>query len=143
MGAMGTVRFWLRRMTHETLVHRWDAEVGAGLHPAPFEAEIAKDGVDEYLVMAVPTVRKARRSAAGPPVQVTCTDADGAWYLRFPVDGGCTVTDTPVPVAGTLRGPAAGLLLALMGRQSLEEAGVDFDGDPSILERRGELLPGT
>jgi hypothetical protein len=51
------------------------------------------------------------------------------------------VSDAPVPVAATLRGPAAGLLLALMGRLSFDEAGVELDGDPAVLERRDDLLP--
>jgi uncharacterized protein (TIGR03083 family) len=136
-----TVRFWLRRITHETGVHRWDAEVGAGLDPAPFDAAVAADGVDEYLVLAVPTLRKARRSPAGPPVHIACTDAEGSWYVQFADDGGCTVSLSPVPVATTLKGPAAGLLLALYRRQSLDELGVELDGDPSILERRDEFLP--
>jgi uncharacterized protein (TIGR03083 family) len=136
------VRFWLRRMTHETLVHRWDAEIGAGLEPGSFDTAIATDGVDEYLTMAVPMLRTLRRSPAGPAVHVACTDAEGRWYLRYADDGGCTVSDAPVPVVATLRGPAAGLLLALMGRQSLEEAGVELDGDHAVLDRRDDLLPG-
>jgi hypothetical protein len=98
--------------------------------------------VDEYLALAVPTLRTLRRSPAGPAVHVACTDAEGVWYLRFADGGGCSVSDAPVPVAATLRGPAAGLLLALMGRLSFDEAGVELDGDPSVLERRDDLLPG-
>jgi len=136
-----TVRYWLRRMTHETLVHRWDAEIGAGMAPASFDPAVAADGVDEYLTLAVPALRTARRSPAGPPVHFACTDAEGSWYVRLDGEGSCAAGATPVPVAATLRGPAAGLLLALYARQSLDEAGVEFEGDPSILERRDELLP--
>ena len=28
-----------------------------------------------------------------------------------------------------------------MGRQSFDDAGVEFEGDPMILERRDELVP--
>jgi len=135
------VRYWLRRMTHETLVHRWDAEIGAGLDPGPFDTAVAADPVDEYLALAVPAICTLRRSPARPAVHVACTDADLEWYLQFADAGGCSVGDLPVPVAATLRGPAAGLLLALMGRQSFEEAGVELQGDPSVLERPGDLLP--
>ena len=135
------VRYWLRRLTHETLVHRWDAELGAGMDHAPVDALVAADGVDEYLTLAVPLIRKGRRSPAGPAVHISCTDVEGSWHLQFDGDGGCRVSVASVPVAGTLRGPAVGLLLLLYARESLAEAGVEFDGDPSILERRDELLP--
>ena len=137
------VRFWLTRMTAETLVHRWDAEVGAGLIPEPFDAAIAADGVEEYAVLVTPWLRKLHAAPAGPPLQIACTDAEVSWYLEFTADGGCTVSTTPLPVRWSLQGPAAGLLLALMGRQSFADAGVEFEGDPMILERRDELLPGA
>jgi hypothetical protein len=128
-------------MTAETLVHRWDAEVGAGLAPEPFDAAVAADGVKEYVTLLMPLLREMRRSPAGPSVQIECSDVDDSWYLQLDSDGGCTVSATPMEVAATLRGPAGGLLLALMGRQSLEEAGVEFDGDPRVLEDRDELFP--
>ena len=40
--------FWIRRMAHETLVHRADAQLAAGAEPEPvIEAEIAADAIDE------------------------------------------------------------------------------------------------
>ena len=55
------VRFWLTRMTAETLVHRWDAEVGAGLAPEPFDAAVAADGVEEYVALVMPCAAQAAR----------------------------------------------------------------------------------
>src|SRR5947209_3332623 len=43
-----TAGFWLRRMTHETIVHRWDAELAHG-HPDGIDSDLAADGVDEAL----------------------------------------------------------------------------------------------
>ena len=41
--------FWIRRMAHETLVHRADAQLAAGAEPEPvIEAEIAADAIDEW-----------------------------------------------------------------------------------------------
>jgi uncharacterized protein (TIGR03083 family) len=44
-----TVGFWIRRMAHETVIHRVDAEQVAGLELAPIEEDIALDGIDEFL----------------------------------------------------------------------------------------------
>lgn len=45
-----TVGFWGRRMAHETVVHRVDAELAAG-DPTPIDADLAADGVDEVLAI--------------------------------------------------------------------------------------------
>jgi uncharacterized protein (TIGR03083 family) len=48
-----SVGFWIRRMAQETVIHRVDAELGAGVEPAPIPADVAADGVDELLVAFV------------------------------------------------------------------------------------------
>jgi uncharacterized protein (TIGR03083 family) len=44
-----TVGFWLRRMAQETVIHRLDAELAAGLEHDPVPADLADDGIDEVL----------------------------------------------------------------------------------------------
>lgn len=44
-----TVGFWIRRMAHETAIHRVDAELAAGRAPGPVHPELAVDGIDEVL----------------------------------------------------------------------------------------------
>jgi uncharacterized protein (TIGR03083 family) len=44
-----TVGFWIRRMAQETVIHRIDAELAAGLPVTPVPADLAVDGVDEVL----------------------------------------------------------------------------------------------
>jgi uncharacterized protein (TIGR03083 family) len=44
-----TVGFWIRRMAHETTVHRVDAELGAKIDVATIDPELAVDGLDEVL----------------------------------------------------------------------------------------------
>jgi uncharacterized protein (TIGR03083 family) len=44
-----TVAFWIRRMAQETVVHRIDAELAAGLPVTRVPADLAVDGVDEVL----------------------------------------------------------------------------------------------
>ncbi|BCJ65008.1 maleylpyruvate isomerase family mycothiol-dependent enzyme [Polymorphospora rubra] len=44
-----TVGFWTRRMAQETVVHRIDAELAAGVPSADVPDDLAVDGVDEVL----------------------------------------------------------------------------------------------
>ena len=45
-----TVGFWLRRMAQETVIHRLDAELAAGVQHDPIPTDLAEDGIDEVLV---------------------------------------------------------------------------------------------
>jgi uncharacterized protein (TIGR03083 family) len=44
-----TVGFWMRRMAHETAIHRIDAELAAGVPSQPVPDDLALDGIDEVL----------------------------------------------------------------------------------------------
>jgi uncharacterized protein (TIGR03083 family) len=44
-----TVAFWIRRMAQETVIHRIDAELAAGLPVIPVPDDLAVDGVAEVL----------------------------------------------------------------------------------------------
>jgi uncharacterized protein (TIGR03083 family) len=46
-----TYGFWLRRMVHETTVHRVDVQSAAGRELTEIEDDIAVDGVDEVLAL--------------------------------------------------------------------------------------------
>ncbi|HWH99702.1 MAG TPA: maleylpyruvate isomerase family mycothiol-dependent enzyme [Propionibacteriaceae bacterium] len=48
-----TVGFWIRRMAHETVIHRIDAELGARQPVAPIPPKLAVDGIDELLKVFV------------------------------------------------------------------------------------------
>lgn len=48
-----TVGFWIRRMAQESVIHRIDAELGAGAAIAPVPADLAVDGIDELLKVFV------------------------------------------------------------------------------------------
>ncbi|MGI5245809.1 maleylpyruvate isomerase N-terminal domain-containing protein [Dactylosporangium sp. CA-139066] len=48
-----TVKFWIRRMAQESVIHRLDAELAHDTEPAPIPDDLALDGIDEVLqVMA-------------------------------------------------------------------------------------------
>jgi uncharacterized protein (TIGR03083 family) len=44
-----TAGFWFRRMAQESVIHRIDAELGAGASVAPIPDDLAVDGIDELL----------------------------------------------------------------------------------------------
>ena len=48
-----TVGFWFRRMAQESVIHRIDAELGAGAPIAPVPDDLAVDGIDELLKVFV------------------------------------------------------------------------------------------
>ncbi len=102
-----TVGFWIRRMAQETVVHRIDAELGAGVAVAPVPDDLAIDGVDELLRVFVAFAMGAwpedfadewPQDASGAPGQPAercyALSTDGASWLveagpgRFDVSGG-------------------------------------------------------
>jgi uncharacterized protein (TIGR03083 family) len=48
-----TVGFWIRRMAQESVIHRIDAELGAGVPVSPVPDDLAVDGIDELLKVFV------------------------------------------------------------------------------------------
>jgi uncharacterized protein (TIGR03083 family) len=48
-----TVGFWMRRMAHETAIHRIDAELAAGIPVSPIPADLALNGIDEILKLFI------------------------------------------------------------------------------------------
>lgn len=56
--------FWMRRMAHETAVHRWDAQ-NAVEQAEPIWSELARDGIDEMMDVIIPRKRRDSRVDAG------------------------------------------------------------------------------
>jgi uncharacterized protein (TIGR03083 family) len=48
-----TVKFWIRRMAHESVIHRLDAELAHDVESAPIADDLALDGIDEILQVMV------------------------------------------------------------------------------------------
>ncbi|MGN6612669.1 MAG: maleylpyruvate isomerase N-terminal domain-containing protein [Angustibacter sp.] len=141
----GTSAAWARRMAHEALVHRVDAEaaVGAPLHPAA--PGLAADGVDEVLTWMAgdPDVVAEPQSASGAPGTVLLDWGSGGRLVDLP-DGGhavralssADVADVDDRAAdATLRGDALSLDLYLWGR--LEALPAVMRGDLDVVEVSG------
>ena len=77
-------RWWLRRLLHETAVHRWDVETaGAGPDQAtPIDPEVAVDGIDELFDNFLPFVAEGL-AGTGQTMHLHSNDAPGEWQLTF------------------------------------------------------------
>ena len=134
--------FWLRRMAHETLVHRADAQLAAGAEPEPvIEAEVAADAIDEWLMMLTSWLGNADERAealpAGTGLHVHATDdglgGSGEWMIRHDA-GGLTVEPGHGKGDAALAGPAASLLLVLLRRRPASDPAVTIYGDSAVVD---------
>lgn len=125
---------WPRRQAHEMSIHRWDAERAIG-DPAPIDADLASDGIDEFFEVTHP--RSIVREQAPPPsgsLHVHCTDVAGEWLAWYESDQPDSYHFTREHAKGdaALRGPAAQILLALYHREHDADA-LSPVGDEGVL----------
>ena len=139
-----TVGFWIRRMAHETVIHRIDAELGTGRVVAPVPADLAVDGIDEPLrVFVAYSVAEwgdyFTGILAGSPGRTYTVRADGAaWRVRTG-PGLVAVEDGAGDDAAdvTVSGPPAAVLRWVWNRESTgEPSEVTVEGAPEAV---GEL----
>jgi uncharacterized protein (TIGR03083 family) len=132
-----TVRFWRRRMAHETAVHRADAQAAHGPVEPVVPAELAADGIDEVLeVFLAPRSERLRIGGDGRSLHLHCTDTEGEWLLellpdRVVVGRGHAKGDCAA------RGSASDLMLYLWGRGPASR--LETFGDAALLSRVREL----
>jgi uncharacterized protein (TIGR03083 family) len=137
-----TAGFWLRKIAHDTLVHRLDAELAVG-RDLEVAADLAADGVSD-LLGSIATLSPpdsidpqfADLRGDGETLHFHATDeglgAAGEWLVRR----------TPSTVAWehrhgeadvAVRGPALDLLLVLNRRATPGDAAVEVAGDERLL----------
>jgi uncharacterized protein (TIGR03083 family) len=119
--------FVIRRMAHETAVHRVDAERAAG-RDHRIEPELAADGVDEFLTHFLRWAAKDAEPIEGR-VHLHCGDAAGEWTVTMDDDGGWNVAREHSKGDAALRGDAHDLLLVLWRRAPLDAVQVFGDRD--------------
>ena len=125
-----TVAFWMRRMAQETAVHRWDAQNAVGA-PDVIDAELASDGIDEFLDKFIPLDEIAYQGPAGT-LHLHCVDVAGEWTL--------TLASGEVPSHkrghakgdAAVRGPAHNLLLWVWRR--VDSTAVEVLGDAGLAD---------
>jgi uncharacterized protein (TIGR03083 family) len=125
------VGFVLRRMAHETTVHRVDAERAAG-RDRRIEPELASDGIDEFLTHFLRWTAKDAEPIGGS-VHLHCGDTAGEWTVTMDDDGGWNVAREHSKGDVALRGDAHDLLMVLWRRAPLDS--VQIFGDRDVAER--------
>lgn len=138
-----TVGFWIRRMAHETLIHRVDTELGHGSH-GPVDPELGADGVDEILDVFMRGYPPWAEVTPSPAI-VGLHSEGQQWRVRllswsgtsprtgrtFEDEAGIDFEGTDVEPKAVIRGPGDALDLFLWGRGSAD--GLVVDGHPSVL----------
>lgn len=141
-----TVGFWYRRMAHETLIHRVDAEQ-AHTEVSLIDPDLAADGIDEVLSLFIGGVAEwGSVELLGGPIRLV---ADGrSWTIRDAAFSGTSpdgivydampmfvLTDPVAVPATTITGDAGTLDLWLWGRAGLDDLAVAGDRGLAVLLR--------
>ncbi len=131
--------WWLRRLLHETAVHRWDIDAASTRADGaePIHPEVATDGVDELFENFLPLVAD-RFAGAGETMHLHATDAEGEWLVHFDADG-TTVEREHAKGDVAVRAGASDLLLLLWNRLPVSSSRFETFGDTSIVDRWQQL----
>ncbi|WP_329113531.1 maleylpyruvate isomerase family mycothiol-dependent enzyme [Streptomyces sp. NBC_01465] len=132
MPAPSPLAFWARRQAHETAVHRFDAELAAGIQLSPLEPEFAADGIDELLRLFHARTRSRVRSDLPKTLRVRASDTGDVWTCRLTSEPPLTVLGEEGAADCELTGTAAQLYAALWNRQPLST--VTVTGDSALAE---------
>jgi uncharacterized protein (TIGR03083 family) len=128
------VRFWHRRASLETTVHRWDAQLAAG-KAEPIDPELAVDGIDEHLAFIAFFFRLKLKHVHGltGSLHLHATDTDGEWLLDL-APGRVDHSRSHAKADAALQGPASDLLLWLVNRRPPDSPELRLFGDRGIIE---------
>ncbi|MBP0452267.1 maleylpyruvate isomerase family mycothiol-dependent enzyme [Kitasatospora sp. RG8] len=130
-----------RHRVQESAVHTYDAQLAAGA-PQPLPAEVAVDGVEEFLFTCVATLSAWPHkptafdfhAAEGRSWRLT-VDGDGARTVRLPAAGGGEGLDAP---GISLHATAGELVLFLYNRVPADSLRIDGDAGLNDLLRDWE-----
>jgi uncharacterized protein (TIGR03083 family) len=151
-GADQHVRFWSRRMLHETAVHHADLRGALGLEPRlTVDPSVAADGLDELLdnlpsaLYFVPGVAELRgdgesihlhaTDGADPAASGSSPQFNSEWTITLGPDG-FTYDHSHGKGTVAVRGGAGDLLLLMMNRRSLDRDAERFQvfGERALLD---------
>lgn len=133
-GADQHVRFWARRLLHETLVHRVDLEEALGV-TSEIETRVAVDAVDEFLanLESAATFSASVKNLVGEGEVISFRTEEGPrWDVLLSPDGFGVVEQRRADAV--LTGPARDVLLALYRRRTLQDSACVVAGRVELLE---------
>jgi uncharacterized protein (TIGR03083 family) len=114
-----------RHQVQEAAVHRWDGESAIGI-PAPLAAEVAHDGVGEFLAV----MHEAMAALPPGPVVLVSGDTGGRWTVGEP-SAEVSSSDSHGHGQTFVRASASDLVLLLYGR--ISPAAVEIEGDAALV----------
>ncbi|WP_431784699.1 maleylpyruvate isomerase family mycothiol-dependent enzyme [Streptomyces chumphonensis] len=137
-----TTDFWARRMTHETVIHRADACLAAGI-PFTVTPDVATDTIDEWLeLVSSPALQeedeelRELRTRAGSSIHLHATDTpadlDAEWLIELSEDG-VDWRRAHAKASVALRGELTDVLLAFYRRLPPDSGRVEVLGDADLL----------
>jgi uncharacterized protein (TIGR03083 family) len=119
-----TVRFWGRRMAHEALIHRIDAEAATGQRTGA-DDDLVLDGIDEVLGVYIGSVWWA--TPPGGHGETVRFETAGRQWRSVVEAQRVTCSRDPGPADATVRGEPFDLLLWLWGRADDDVVSVEGD----------------
>lgn len=128
-----SVDFWFRRMAHETVIHRIDAELAAG-SVTPIDESLALDGVDEVLdfLPLLGSWPEAPNVDFGiVSIVASTTGGTKVWDVNF-TNEAATVSVAAEPNAAArlvISGDAEAMDLYLWGRIASSDARISITGE--------------
>lgn len=138
----GSVKFYARRFTHETAIHRADAVLALGL-PFAIEQPIALDAIDEWMELgALPMhfeIHPSMRDLLGPgrTLHLHATDTPpevGAEWVVDLTGEALAWRRAHEKSAVAVRGPVTDLLLLIYRRRPVSSDAFEILGDRPLLE---------
>ena len=132
------VGFFIRRMTHETLIHMRDAESIIDEF-IEVDGDVACDGIDEYIDGALQRSMNPNKEFLYPDgsIHLHRTDGEGEWLIE-PSGNEIVVSRQHAKGDVAVRGSAISLLLYLWGREPQD---LEIFGEAKIAGDWGGLAP--
>ncbi|MFC6090735.1 maleylpyruvate isomerase family mycothiol-dependent enzyme [Saccharothrix lopnurensis] len=132
----GTLGFWLRRMAHETAVHRVDAQAAVGA-VAPLDPVLAVDGIDEVLRLWLGCHLPPAAHASGRAVTLRVPGREWTVALHEGVVDHCPGT----PADAVVSGSSSAVDLWLWGR--VGESHLSVEGDLGVVRALRAAVAGV
>ena len=134
-----TAGFWLRRMLHDELIHRFDVELTVG-EAGAVAGDLAAEGVSDLLETALTLSRYPQNptpfvdlAGAGERLRFAAVDHPAVWIVERTPDG-VTWRDGDGDAAVSVTAPARELLLLLNRRIGADHDGIGVTGDRGLLD---------